>query len=180
MEIVSIRLGSLETNKIVAKSTFIDPRFKKTAFGQEANTKNAQHWVMNEFAAMCASSATVPEVDEKSPEETNYAATLWSHFDQKLKDVGVQTTLATTAVLSVRQYLELPHCDRKLNPLYFWEKKKHMMAELYELHLKYSVTPATSVPSERLFSKAGQVTNVRRNRLPPKNLHMILFLNSSS
>ena len=41
LEIVSRRLGSLETNKIVARSTFLDPRFKKTAFGQEGNAKNA-------------------------------------------------------------------------------------------------------------------------------------------
>ena len=37
--------------------------------------------------------------------------------------------------------------------------------------------PATSIPSERLFSKAGQLLSERRSRLKPKNVDKILFLN---
>jgi len=33
IDVVNRRLGHLEMNKIVAKATFLDPRFKKTAFG---------------------------------------------------------------------------------------------------------------------------------------------------
>lgn len=39
--------------------------------------------------------------------------------------------------------------------------------------------PATSDPSERVFSKTGQIINERRNRLLPKNLDYIIFLNSN-
>jgi len=49
---VSRRLGSLEGNKIVAKSTFIDPRFKKTAFGLTENASNVQKWICDELCAI--------------------------------------------------------------------------------------------------------------------------------
>jgi len=37
-------------------------------------------------------------------------------------------------------------------------------------------TCGTSVPSERLFSKAGEVVAARRSNIKPKNVDMILFL----
>jgi len=45
--------------------------------------------------------------------------------------------------------------------------------------LKYACIPATSVPSERIFSKAGQIVSQRRNRLSPKNVDVLIFLNKN-
>ena len=47
-----------------------------------------------------------------------------------------------------------------------------------KLAKKYLGIVATSVPSERLFSQAGQVILDRRARITPKNVNMVLFLNS--
>lgn len=44
---------------------------------------------------------------------------------------------------------------------------------------KYLGTAATSVPAERLFSNAGEAISERRNRLKPKNVHILLFLNTN-
>ncbi|KAF0702725.1 zinc finger BED domain-containing protein 1-like [Aphis craccivora] len=79
----------------------------------------------------------------------------------------------------MRQYLEMPHLERIKHPLEFWKKYKQTFPELYKINLKYLCVPATSVPSERVFSKTGQITNDRRNRLSPKNLDYIIFLNSN-
>ena len=45
---------------------------------------------------------------------------------------------------------------------------------------KYLCTLATSVPSELLFSKAGELVSQKRSSIKPKNVDMMLFLNSSS
>ena len=51
---------------------------------------------------------------------------------------------------------------------------------LYNTAIKYLIIPATSVPSERIFSAAGSILNKKRNRLGPKNANIILTLNSNS
>ena len=37
-------------------------------------------------------------------------------------------------------------------------------------------TPATSVPSERIFSEAGYIARAKRSRILPKNLDKYLFI----
>ena len=44
---------------------------------------------------------------------------------------------------------------------------------------KYLCIPGTSVPAERVFSKAGELVSMRRSRLKPKNVNMFLFLNKN-
>ncbi|XP_022172647.1 zinc finger BED domain-containing protein 1-like [Myzus persicae] len=49
LDVVARRLGSLEKNSIVAKSTFLDPRLKKTAFGLADNADNTEKWIIEEL-----------------------------------------------------------------------------------------------------------------------------------
>lgn len=67
----------------------------------------------------------------------------------------------------MRLYLskDLLDMENKPDPLAFWIKYEVSMPKLVETALKYSSKPATSVPPERVFSKAGQVRTERRNRL---------------
>lgn len=57
MDIVSRWLGILENNKIVAKATFLNPRFKNTAFGLLENASNAQKWVSKELTMMISTNS---------------------------------------------------------------------------------------------------------------------------
>ena len=64
----------------------------------------------------------------------------------------------------------------KENPLKWWQQRKNIYPNLFELVKKYLSVPATSVPCERIFSKAGQISTERRNRLTSKKLKEILFI----
>jgi hypothetical protein len=44
---------------------------------------------------------------------------------------------------------------------------------------KYFCIPATSVPSEQIFSKAGLIITKQRNALKPENADMLIFLNKN-
>lgn len=181
LDVVARRLGSLEKNKIVAKSTFLDPRLKKTAFGLTDNAENTQKWVIEELTSIISINKEDNNISEipATPTLTKSSNSLWEHFDSKLSQVRNVICPDVCATLMVRQYIELPHLQRGKNCLDFWKQHKHTFPELYKLQLKYLSIPATSVPSERVFSKAGLLTNARRNRLSPKHLDYIIFLNSN-
>jgi hypothetical protein len=62
--------------------------------------------------------------------------------------------------------------------VYQWWNARHTSI-LYKVALKYLSIPATSVPSERLFSQAGILLNQKRSKLTSEHTDMILFLNQN-
>lgn len=66
----------------------------------------------------------------------------------------------------------------KSNPIESWEDMTYLFLGLYKQFLSHAVIVASSVPSERLFSKAGFIVNQERNRLKPKRKNELLFLAS--
>lgn len=75
-------------------------------------------------------------------------------------------------------YLRNSVISPKENPLRWWREKSENYPTLSKIAIKYLSVVATSVPSERLFSKAGQTLSQQRNRLKGKRLSKILFLES--
>lgn len=177
LENVSKRLGNMEINKIVSKSTFLDPRYKKAAFGLEENARNCQNCLIDELEAM----STHSQIDANSGEEPKLQnddegnVSLWDHFDNKLKDLQTIETPTTSSALSLRQFLELPYCDRKSDPIEFWSKHQLMMPEVYDLYKKYASVPAICVFTKRIFSKMDVLSNCVSSS---NNIDIILFLNS--
>lgn len=75
-------------------------------------------------------------------------------------------------------YLGAPPEKIQQDPLSFWRALKPTYPNLSEIVLEFLAVVATSVPSERLFSKAGQIITKTRNRLEGKLASQLLFLNS--
>lgn len=73
-------------------------------------------------------------------------------------------------------YLTLQKVSLEENPIHWWNQKKAVLPNLAVQARIYLAIPATSVPSERLFSSAGNVFTKKRNRLNQNNIHNILFL----
>ena len=61
----------------------------------------------------------------------------------------------------------------------FWLIKKDQFPTLFELAMKYLCIPATSAPSERVFSVASKIISKFRNRLSPDIAGSILFIHGS-
>ena len=76
-------------------------------------------------------------------------------------------------------YLLLPRVPSKTNILQWWASRKSDYPILAKLARKYLSIPATSVPSERLFSSAGLTITEKRTRLNPQFVESILFLKSA-
>lgn len=184
LSIISRRLGLFESNQIASKATLLDPRFKKIGFELEENFNNAQKYVTEELIQIL-NRKQIAEIIPSQPVKLQTQSTvevacdIWAHFDSKAAKTKTTTTSTCTAALMLQQYLELPYLERTKNPLEFWKTYGSVLPELFEMAQQYLCVPATSVPAERVFSKAGQITNLRRSSLSAKNLDKIIFLNSN-
>ena len=72
---------------------------------------------------------------------------------------------------------KLSHRQKKETPLLtWWKSQKVNFPCLFQTVRALLATPATSVPSERIFSEAGYVARARRSRILPENLNKIIFI----
>ena len=65
------------------------------------------------------------------------------------------------------------------DPLLWWRKNQDVFPVLAKLARIYLAIPATSAPTERIFSRASLVINHLRSRLTPANAGMAIFLKSN-
>lgn len=82
--------------------------------------------------------------------------------------------------INFKNYLSQPVEDlQKYDPLKYWNYHKDTSYKnLKTLAYRYLYIVATSVPSERLFSLAGNIITPNRNRLSGERLHKLIFLKS--
>lgn len=69
---------------------------------------------------------------------------------------------------------------RDKNPLLWWKENEAKFPTLALLAKSYLAIPATSTPSERLFSAAGNIVTKKRASLTSKHVDMLTFLHSNA
>lgn len=100
-------------------------------------------------------------------------------LDILLGDEDTQESNEETVKNELLQYLADKPPSRDNQPLLWWKTNEHRFSRLTKVARSWLCIPATSTPSERLFSKAGSVVSKKRNSLKPKNVDVILFSNSN-
>lgn len=83
--------------------------------------------------------------------------------------------------VKVQRYTSVPPLERSEDPLVYWTTHKAIYPNLYKLAKEYLATSASSVPCERVFSKAWEIyIFFKRNRLKLSTLEKLLFLNKNA
>ena len=76
----------------------------------------------------------------------------------------------------IESYASLSVVDGDDDPLCWWKLNEHKLPMLGQLARRYLAIHATCSPSERLFSKAGQVSTPVRAQLKPEKVDQLVFL----
>ena len=108
---------------------------------------------------------------------------LWQRLEKASEERSSSETQSMKEMinLGLQRYLALPREGRDCDPLQWWYVHgKASFPLLFLAAKKVLITPGTSVPSERVFSTAGDTISQMRNRLSPANTSMLITLNRNS
>ena len=147
-------------------STILDPRVKhmNEEGEEEILRKKYEEYEENYLPTPIESRSSSPIPSETSA--ITYQPRLFSIFDQNQPRVSDE----------VREYLAEDKISFNQNPFEWWAGKKTKYPVLSKMARIYLAAPATSTPSERLFSDAGNLLSAKRTRMNPELFKRIMFL----
>lgn len=184
LEKLNSRFRGYEDNEIVTQAALLDPRFKKLAFdGYHARKLEI---AMDQLKAkVCQVTITETEnpttvlgTNNNSVPSTS-TSLVWKMFDDKYSQNNVRVNPTAAGIIELDKYMNEPLINRHEDPLKWWTAHKLLYPRLFIIVKKRLCILATSVPCERLFSKAGLVITERRNRMLASKSSKVLFLNQN-
>lgn len=197
------RYGKDEVLNFITQASLLDPRYKQFVQTEHSASFLACRLRLIE-EALCVGKYKNLDPDEPMPEPSADVKNQCQPPDPKsqspsLADIlqNVMSTSAhgrTVSELTPRQlitkefdlYMETPAVATKLadgsfsDPLAWWKQHESIYPHMAVLAKKHLCVPATSVSSERMFSKSGHILNPKRNKTSPRMTNMLTFLSSNS
>lgn len=166
---MKMRFRDVETNVLLSEATILDPRFKKNGFSNVDNYEKAAAALKLKLGKIILPS-TETDVSDVAPNDVQ-SDSIWEDF------YGEESVLVPqNPIDEFDKYIQEPLLKRHENPLDWWRERKAVYPHLYSYMLKRLNITATSVPCERVFSKAGLELNERRTRLSTNKLSEFVFI----
>jgi hypothetical protein len=154
-------------------ATMLDPRLKGLSFAsdnQKIETQEKLRQIYSDIKRNNTSNETSPEDETIIQESCN------SEINGLLEDIFSDCiNYDETNNDEITSYIQLEVEKKTTNPLKWWMSKEHFPI-LQDIAKKYLSAPATSVPSEQLFSDAGIHLSAKRTCLNPNLFSKMLFL----
>jgi hypothetical protein len=112
-------------------------------------------------------------VEELSPEDAMIFA---SHEEYSQAERQSISSAAAVWEAELERYLKHPRVSKDTDVLLWWDDNEHRYPHLARLARDYLAIPASSVPAERVFSRAGDLISKKRNRLSRETANMLMCL----
>ncbi|CAF4624282.1 unnamed protein product [Didymodactylos carnosus] len=171
------------TNKFYLLACILDPRFKHFTFAD-----------LNNFSTNKTAVSTL--TDWKSVGARKLAAGLLKdEYERLLLEDGPSTTVVppslpplsildrivtkqqkATASNECMNYLSEPEIRTNTCALIWWNQNKYRYPTIAKIARKYLCIPATSTPSERIFSLSSSKNNQRSRLLPTSAIDMFFLV----
>ena len=143
---------NIESARMLAISTLLDPRIKKLAFSDSAAVRQAEQWVVQEMSGHVQ---TNDSNEDRQPSNTTEAAGLWDLSDSVVQQSTSQRTSTSNATLEARKYFEESVLARLQDPSLWWKENERYYELIAKIAKKYLCIPGTSVPAEGCSLKQG-------------------------
>ncbi|CAF4865172.1 unnamed protein product [Pieris macdunnoughi] len=189
LNLVIAKLEPLERHLHLAIATILDPRFKRIHFNSALAVSTAITALSKEIRLEHRRRGQLsPELRPTTttiiPNSENSSPSLWSGHEKIMIDIAAATSslLSTSDGMpsELKQYLDQPIIPRKENPTKFWFDCRHFTPVLSDIALKYLISPASSVSSERVASAVNLAVPNNRSRLTAEHVNQRVFLMSVS
>lgn len=184
---------SPELELFLHSATFLDPRYKKVPFLSTAQQKQVESKILEEATSLLEKGKEVFgggegsfALDEPPLKRRVVSLPLYNtgSIDFMLAEVFGQAGCSeedqggcgSQVAEELNNYKSQKLLELSEDPLAWWSDRLVLFPTLSKLLRKYWCIPATAVPSERLFTAAGNLVNTKRNQLAPAEVDRLLFL----
>ncbi|XP_073729768.1 E3 SUMO-protein ligase ZBED1-like [Misgurnus anguillicaudatus] len=164
------RFHQIEHFRLYSEATLLDPRFKQKAFHDAAVADEAAKSITAAAARAWSSTEEQTQAERTAPSSSEQVSSIWKDFDERVSDAVCISNPTSTAMAAMRGYLAETLIPRTEDPLAWWKSRQTIYEGLTAVMKRRLCIVATSVPSERVFSKTGQIISERRNRLSPNKM----------
>ncbi|CAB4478047.1 unnamed protein product [Rhizophagus irregularis] len=160
------------SQELCLKGSFFDPRFKSLDFINSQEECDDIFSQLREEFMIFKQNKQIDISTTSADKDTDDLMTEMSSFWKK------KNAKAAPIKDEFQHYfdlVELPVLE-EYDPYLWWSTNKNQYPVLYKLAMKYLSIPATSVPSERLFSDAKNLITPLRTRLSSSVINQLMFL----
>ena len=159
----------ITTTNLLEVCTFLDPRFKLTDMSSDVQEK--VECEMLEIVSRPAAEDSQSGPPPKKPK------TVWAQIFRDIATTERNSSLtdAEKVKSEIETYRHFPNLDVELSPLEWWKANSQQFPLLQQVARKYLSICATSVSSERVFSKGGNIVT-GRVQLKPEKVDQLIFL----
>jgi hypothetical protein len=132
-------------------------------------------------------SLTSTKFQELKTSFIDYSKQYYSNSSAQIKEISNENSSLLHSIYKKRKltefeeierYFEMPQQDSKVDLINWWTTHKCSFPNLYKMANDILNIPATSVPSEQIFSKSGDVITKKRNRLSKDSIQAIMCADS--
>lgn len=182
---LDIRFANIEYSNTFAICTFLDPRFESIGFEEIEAANTIKKKIINLISEIMMEinpkqPSDILQQDDNQNSNKSNEFSIWHTYDQNVISHKPQGTASSRVIIEVQRDMEEEILDRKKNALEWWKQHQYNYPYLKQLVQEKCWVLGTSVPCERLFSKAGNILTDRRNRLSANKVSQLLTLNSNS
>lgn len=175
----------------------LDPRTKKKLLKLLSDEDQARLWMdliqavrlvaggqqLHEMEVIPQQQQQHERCEERNRSDSNQQNILWN-FDDEDDSSSNGNQLSFDEILDAEFKTYRAERGQKMfsaegvhsNPLDWWQLHLQKFPNIWKLAACILAIPATSAPSERVFSMAANIVNKKRVRLKPENVDLLIFL----